>query len=231
MGSENMLAAYKKIKSGEKITKQMPAQASGGDEYITGSVEFLDEQAFGKYVPQENDADEKTWSPESELASLDSELTSKQFEASNLPDYIKESIRKNPLIDTSAAKAALQEVDDKLVSRMGGFEASKKILETLDANDRKGRSRTAMPAMDETQYTEHVQPASTVDYSVIKQIVEDVVTKKVSALRKSLLTEGVASGGGPTVSLLRLGDTFTFLDSDDNVYECKMIYKGKRKRK
>lgn len=227
-----MLAAYKKMKSGGKVAKQKPNTKRGEESYITGNVDFLDEQVFGKYVPQENEKEEKTWSAESELASLDGELTNKQFEASNLPEYIKESIRQNPLIDTSAAKAVLQEVDDKLISRMGGFEASKKILETLDANDRKGRPQRTSPVQTVEETYATINPsASSVDYSLIKQIVEDVVTKKVSALRKSLLTEGVSSGGGSTVSLVRLGDTFTFLDSDDNVYECKMIYKGKRKRK
>lgn len=234
MGSENMLAAYKKLKNGganansTKTSSKQRKQAQ--EETLTGSVEFLDEQAFGKYIPSLDEKEKKTWSAESEIESLEENFTDEQFRNSKLPDYIKESLRENPLIDTSAAKKALQEVDEKLVDRMGGFEASKKIMEKLDGNDR-NKNFLKVETPFEPTGDRIVQESSSVDYSLIKEIVEEVVSKKVGALRKSLLTEGVSMDEGTKISLVRLGDTFTFLDSDDNVYECKMIYKGKRKKK
>lgn len=33
------------------------------------------------------------------------------------------------------------------------------------------------------------------------------------------------------MSIMKLGENFTFIDDDNNVYECKMIYKGKVKSK
>lgn len=231
MGNENMLAAYKKLKNGggkSRPTNESYSQMPDMTETLTGTVEFLDEQAFGKYDASLDESQTSKWSAENEIKTLEKGFTDEQFKKSKLPDYIKESFMQNPNTDVSSAKLALQDIDDKISNRMGGFAASRKIMESLDANDRKAKiNETPIRKEPQQQY----QPVGQIDYSLIKQIVEDVVTKKVSALRKSLLTEGVSGENGNKVSFVRLGDTFTFLDSDDNIYECKMIYKGKRKKK
>lgn len=229
MPSENMLAAYKKIKnSGGKANKEY-FNSPKTEEFLTGSVEFLDEQAFGKYIPSLDDGEQKKWSPENEIKTIEKGFTDEQFKNSKLPDYIKESFMANPNNDVSPAKLAMQDVDEKLNERMGGFAASKKIIENIEAKEKKNRTIEAQVRKELQQ--QQYQPSANIDYSLIKQIVEDVVTKKMAALKKNLLTEGVSTSGSPQVSLVKLGETFTFLDSDDNVYECKMIYKGKRKRK
>lgn len=234
MGSENMLAAYKKIKNGGNKANGANVGYSNApkmEETLTGTVEFLDEQAFGKYIPSIDEGEQKQWSPENEIKTLEKGFTDEQFKNSKLPDYIKESFMINPNNDVSSAKLAMQDVDEKLNERMGGFATSKKIIENIEAKEKKNKSIEAQVRKEIQQQQQQYQPSSSVDYSLIKQIVEDVVSKKIGVLKKNLLTEGVSGSNSPQVSFVRLGDTFTFLDSDDNVYECKMIYKGKRKRK
>lgn len=230
MSSENMLAAYKAMKKGGvKNTKQTQQQVKRDEQIITGDVDFLNEQVFGKYMPSEDESQKQVWSPENAIKTLERGFTNEQLENSKLPDYLKESFRNNPSIDVSSAKMAMQEVEDKMNERMGGFAASRKIMESLDANDKKsGLEKAYTRPVEQPAY----QQQTTVDYSLIKQIVEEAVSKKIGALRKSLLTEGISGGEKRGISLMAdTGESFMFVDTDNNVFECKMVYKGQRKKK
>ena len=71
-----------------------------------------------------------------------------------------------------------------------------------------------------------------IDYDAIRQIVETAVRSLKDELR-SELNESVVHSRQNDVSLkaMKMGSKFLFLDSDDNVYECQMVYKGKNKKK
>ena len=72
--------------------------------------------------------------------------------------------------------------------------------------------------------------ASSVDYDLIRQIVESVVDEKLNGIT-SALNESV-SHGSPSLSVMSIKNSkFLFLDDNNNIFECQMVYKGKNKAK
>lgn len=67
------------------------------------------------------------------------------------------------------------------------------------------------------------QNASGVDYSLIKTIVEESVKKYASSLKKSMLTEGKDNGLN-NVAAMKIGKTFSFIDSKGNLYEAQLKF-------
>lgn len=68
-----------------------------------------------------------------------------------------------------------------------------------------------------------------VDYSLIRTIVNEAVQENVkkymSALSKKLISEGVVAGGGSSVQALKIGDKFSFITENGDVYEATLEWK------
>ena len=68
-----------------------------------------------------------------------------------------------------------------------------------------------------------------VDYSLIRTIVNEAVQenvkKYISALSKKLISEGVVAGGGSSVQALKIGDKFSFITENGDVYEATLELK------
>lgn len=69
-----------------------------------------------------------------------------------------------------------------------------------------------------------------VDYDKIKSICEDVMKKYASALKKSILTES-KNNTEPTLKAMKIGNKFSFIDDNGNIYEAKLILKGNINKK
>lgn len=131
-----------------------------------------------------------------------------------LPQSIIESIMKNPLTDMSVDPQL-----DNFTETLGeslGIKQSANIIDKLDKMDN----------VEKPQITQQ----TSIDYELIKTIVESVVEKKFASVQNTLLTEQ-KSHTQNNLKTMYLGEKFLFCDSDDNVFECEMKYKGKRKRK
>ena len=133
-----------------------------------------------------------------------------------LPTAIIESIKQNPLTDISEDPQM-----DNFTRTLGesmGIKQSANIIEKLE--------KTNNNPIIETKTTNN-----TIDYSMIKMIVENVIDEKLQKIQENkMLIENKNSQSN--IKTVQFGtDKFLFLDSDDNVYECVMKYKGKRKKR
>lgn len=69
-----------------------------------------------------------------------------------------------------------------------------------------------------------------IDYDMIKNICDDVVKKYASALRKSILNE-VKNISNNELKAMKIGNTFSFIDENGNIYEAKLTLKGNVNKK
>lgn len=160
----------------------------------------------------------KPYNAKEDLKRLQSGLP-KDLSGCKLPQSIIESIVNNPLTDLSADVQM-----DSFTETLGeslGLQQSANIIEKLSEREKK--------------VTENIQTVQTtttnVDYEMIKMIVENVIDNKIASLQQSLLNENRMHNNLNSVKTMHFGEKFMFCDSDDNVYECEMKYKGKRKKK
>lgn len=133
-----------------------------------------------------------------------------------LPSAIIESIKQNPLTDISEDPQM-----DNFTRTLGesmGIKQSANIIEKLEKKD------------NNNNITETKVVNSNVDYGMIKMIIENVIDEKLQKIQENkMLNENSTTQSN--IKTVQFGtDKFLFLDSDDNVYECVMKYKGKRKK-
>ena len=148
------------------------------------------------------------------------------LEGRNIPQGIVESILNNPL-DLKPIDPRMDALEEKLKDNMPGIKAAANILERVEKRDEEARTKIA---------EQIIQPKpsgnTNVDYELIKTIVESTIDKKMSEI-KSTLNESVQRTQSyvPSMKIMNFKDNFYFVDNDDNVFECVMKYKGKRKKK
>ena len=65
---------------------------------------------------------------------------------------------------------------------------------------------------------------SNIDYSMIKMIVEDCMRKYTSALKKSILSESKINENVGTLQAMKIGDKFSFITSNGDLYEAKLTF-------
>ena len=76
------------------------------------------------------------------------------------------------------------------------------------------------------EQTTNTQPIvqSNIDYSMIKMIVEDCIRKYTSALKKSILSESKTNENVGTLLAMKIGDKFSFITSNGDLYEAKLTF-------
>lgn len=133
---------------------------------------------------------------------------------SKLPKAIVESFAKNN-IDTSLLGVGVGQssVLDMIDHASGG-----KLF-----NEQKSTQRQKV--VETVSQPQNIQVQGNVDYSLIKTIVEDCVKKYTSALRKSMLNESKSSVNEATeLQAMKIGDKFSFIDKNGNLYEAKLQF-------
>lgn len=143
---------------------------------------------------------------------------------SQLPKEILQSLIEKPLIMDESV------VTDERIDELGKRVAQKAntqrdIIKKVEENDRKKRGITESA-------TPVAQNNASIDYGLIKTIIESVVDEKLGQLKGSMLNES-RNLTLPNIKGIQMKDenTFWMLDTSDNIYECSMRYKGKNKRK
>lgn len=242
--AKNLLDAAKKQKqNGSKpaVAQKQPRQMLQ-EAFVSTDLNALENMYFN---PQEQNNDplneayevypngqkRKVYDPEEDMKELASFSVNQA--TSKMPKAILESMIKNPLnMPTDHIEASGDIMDEALQNR------TMDILDKLEARDRQGKPaqqrQQPQPVYNQQSLNEDIDYnlGSDIDYKKIAQIIEAVVDKKLGQYKQVLLNESRNGGqNAPKVSFLKLGDTFTFMDDANNVYECKMVYKGKGKVK
>lgn len=227
---ERMLELNSKIEKGNIPTKQKTHKIPTQND-LDRIVEDFDRQVYGptpEPILKENQR--KPYKAEEEMKMLKEieERGGRQavnLEGRNIPKGIVESILNNPL-DLKPIDPKMDALEERLKGNMPGIKAAANILERVDKQEEEARAKLR----------ENIVPQSTiqtnVDYELIKTIVETCIDKKISEMKQTL-NESVSHQQTyvPSMKMLNFKDNFYFVDNEDNVFECVMKYKGKRKKK
>ena len=146
------------------------------------------------------------------------------LEGRNIPRGIIESILNNPL-DLKPIDPRMDALEEKLKDKMTGIKAATNILEKVEKQDKEAKAKLR----------EQLQPkqtlANNIDYELIKVTIEEAIDKKLESLKQTINeANNHQQTYIPSMKYLSFKDKFYFVDNDDNVFECVMKYKGKRKK-
>lgn len=224
-----------------EIGKRADNMASSGNRQIASSaprmnleeqLQALDSQVYGKYVPTKEE--QEAYSAEAEMERIKNRINEGGKAAvsvnSRVPKKILESFLENPCnLDTELCQDAnMTAFTKRLSGKMPGVKNVNEIQKKLDEADREKQkvSESLRPKQID------INSNASIDYSLIKNIIESVLEEKLSTVKQSL-TEAINRNADDSGSLkvMKMGSKFLFLDDEDNVYECKMQYVGKNKRK
>lgn len=197
-------------------------------------VDALDKMVYGDadipMIPEMKQYDPTRYNANEDMKRMSQDIAAispERLANSRIPNAIKESIIKNPL-NVEPLK------DEKMEKFTDGLDRSRGILSKLEEMDaaKHGRVVTESSAQTfQTQQQSYDRPTGVgIDYELIKSIVESVVDRKLKE-HGNTLNEAAAHSQSSPLNLMVMRDKFLFLDNDDNVFECKMVYKGKNKAK
>lgn len=187
---------------------------------VSSNINMLDEAVYGPSTPTTG------YSADAEMKRIkerqNTPLKDQVMNNHKMPRAIIESIMQQPLDMPSQIDTKMEQFTDNLSNKLsaGNMSASLRIQEKLEQKDaekvvlKEAKTNTA---------------SGFIDYSLIKQIVENAVDERLGKISQ-VLNESVNRNGN-SLTCMKMSDKFLFLDSDNNVYECKMVYKGKNKKK
>ena len=132
--------------------------------------------------------------------------------ANNVPSVIRESFMKNPIQSEGDDLSFLTEDNVKAY-----VSQKRKKSQNVGVNE----SVSVAP--------QTVQVTQQIDYPMIRTIVEEIVRKYTASLSKKLINE--SANGDNIVNTISFGKTFKLLDSNGNIFECKMEKIGNVKDK
>lgn len=133
---------------------------------------------------------------------------------SKLPVEILESF-KSKQIDTALLNGGMTKSNGSVLDQLDML-TNGKVLQ--QENVKKPQQKQIV------QETVQIQPqvTSTVDYSMIKMIVEDCMRKYTSALKKQIISENKTMQESNTLQAMKIGNKFSFIDSSGNLYEATL---------
>lgn len=187
-------------------------------------IDNITEQVFGNKLLDDGSG-KKPYDARTEMEMIKEGFSSDNVKKSKLPAAIKEAMVSNPLIITT--------VDPKMdaftakLAAVQGVQKAATIMNQLDEED------AAKENARKSALNENIQHSLVnIDYNMIKTIVENAVKSLKDDLRHEL-NESMARNNQNDASLkvMKMGNKFLFLDSEDNIFECQMVYKGKNKSK
>lgn len=223
---QRMLEINNRVENGGNTAVQK-AKNRPSSQDLDNIIESYDQMVYGNQPVLINE-EERPYSADEEYEKL-REIAEKgrkpiNLEGKKIPKYIVEDILSNPLdVKPMTIDNNMNALEERIKGKMPGIKASTDILKKMDLNLKEQKKINEKLTPRVTQQTSGV-----IDYSLIKTIVESVVEEKLSnRLNESrTLTENI-----PSMKMMSFKDKFYFVDSDDNVFECVMKYKGKKKKK
>ena len=138
--------------------------------------------------------------------------------AANVPAAIREAFMANPIDDSALYDALGEQGDGRSLSFLTeGLEQPQQHTITPPQNVR----QIVNEGMGQ-QYVQQPQVTQSIDYPMIRTIVEEIVRKYAVSLNKKIMNESKQTATPSQVNTIALGETFKFLDNNGNVYECTM---------
>lgn len=226
---QRMLEINSRIENGNTASLNKPHKVSKQKD-LDKLVESFDKMVYGPTAePVLMEGEHKVYTAQDEMNHLkkiqeQGGRGAVNLEGRKIPQGIVESILDNPL-DVLPIDPRMDELEQKLKNKMSGLKAAADIFERVDKKEQEAKAK-----LNENL----IQPRNTsanIDYEMLKNIIESCIDNKISEL-KATLNESVSHQTYvPTMKYMNFKDKWLFVDNDDNVFECVMKYKGKRKKK
>ena len=223
MTLEEKLAQSKQLE--EKIKKGISMQRQNkkpSDTIVSNNITALDNAVFGKPV------EINRYSADDEMKRIKERNKNGSvgnFSNSKIPAAILESIKQNPL-NVEVTDQKMEQFTEKLSATVPTIQRSLEIQKKLENQTNASADKSCAPQTSKIN--------SSIDYEMIKMIVENAVKKEVSSLKENILNENLTHvDNSSSFKALKLTENgrFIFLDNDDNLYECSMKYIGKNKKR
>lgn len=149
------------------------------------------------------------------------------IEGHNMPKEILESMINNPLdLNPDFSDPKMLALENRIAGKMSGIKKSVNVLKEVEKRDQEARQKLT------EQVTHNNSSNSNIDYELIKTLIETALDKKLKEIKETLNESTVRTQNYvPSMKLMNFKDNFYFVDNDDNVFECQMVYKGKKKKK
>ena len=230
---ERMLEINKHIESGNVAPNQQKSSGHriANKQELDRLIENYDQQVYGSSAqPVLMQEESEKYDARKEMERL-KEIeahggrSAVNLEGRNIPQGIVESILNNPL-DLKPIDPRMDALVDKVKKSMPGIKAAANILERVDKKDKEARAKINENLMPKQNTNTNI------DYDTIKTIIESVIDSKLEEIKETL-NESVNRNQTyvPSMKMLSFKDNFYFVDNDNNVFECVMKYKGKKKKK
>lgn len=225
---EKMLEISTRI---EKATnKKQPIQKKVVNQHdLDMLIENYDQQVYG---PITETKQEEKYSATAEMERLkeieaNGGRAAVNLEGRNIPRNIVESIINNPLDMPPVVDSRMTALEEKLAEKNGGIQKAVEVMKRVDKQEAEAKAKL----------TEQINPrtnviSAAIDYELVKTIVESVLDKRLGELKQTINESYTSNTNSyvPSMKMLSFKDNFFFVDNDDNVFECVMKYKGKRKK-
>lgn len=134
-------------------------------------------------------------------------ITDEMLQKSKLPKPILESFQKNPINMPKMPSSVLDNIEMETLQQMKNETMQMEPMRQIGSNN------------------------GPIDYSLLRTIINEAVQENVkkymSALSKKLINEGVSTSTGNSglVQAVKLGENFSFITENGDVYEATLKYK------
>lgn len=220
---QNILKAAKKQKTAQPRT-DAPRQTVTEQRVVSNNVNELENlyssTADGRiqgldYTLYPNGTERKVYDANEEMKEI-SEGFDYSKVTSKMPSAILQSVLSNPLDMPIPSEVEDQLMNEELKNR------TVDIIGKLESRDRGDQ-----PKQHSQQILTEVSDRNIESGESLDKIISRIIDEKFSRLEKKL--SNIGSVPGLRMIKLNENSTMMFMDEDNNVYECKLVYKGKGK--
>lgn len=228
---QRMLEISTKIEKGETQQQRNRPTSVSSQRELDKLIENYDNALYGPNVePIMAEQQYKKYDAKEEMEHLKKIQESGgrpavNLEGRNIPRGIVESILNDPL-DIPTEDTEMDKFTNQLSAKMKGVKKAVDVFNNVEKLEESNRQKI------NEQLNPKPNVSSSIDYELIKQLIESAIDKKLETFKQTL-NESVSNKQSyiPSMKCMNFKDKFLFLDNDDNIFECEMKYKGKRKKK
>lgn len=147
----------------------------------------------------------------------------------NITESTNRPIQTSNKISQSGMKLPKEILESMTTNPIGQTTPTSSILDELNLATN-GELLNQPQQITEQQTVSPMPISSTIDYSMIRMICEETMRKYISSLKKSMLNESKNSDSN-TLKAMKIGDKFSFVTNNGEIYEAKLEYKGNINKK
>lgn len=230
---EQTLELFKKLQQGGSTDVSIQQQTNRAPKGVAGSIDSLDEAVFGRYIQTEDDEASKGQRllmetmreyEEGNVSEETMERVKHNVKNLKIPQAIISSVISNPLIETKIGGDDIDEFVEKNLKKNTNIELSNRITKKLEEKDNRVQKPQPQPQQrrNDSQLTQ-----------MIVEAVDNAIDRKLSQIGGKINLNESQNRNIPSLKMIQEtdGSKFLLLDSDDNVYECTLTYKGKNKKR